>query len=125
MFARSTVLVMGTLVLMLACRRKDDATPPSSSSATAAVSAVTAPPAPSAAAGVATGSCPEGRWEYDYSDQFLEALIRTSPGARVVSERGSFVCTFKGSASGSVVCETSAGGVENVFEAPAGGMPLK
>jgi hypothetical protein len=70
-------------------------------------------------------TCPAGKWEYDYSDQFLETLTRNSPGARVVSERGKVICTITAAERGSYNCETSEGGVENVIEAPTGPMPMK
>jgi hypothetical protein len=89
-------------------------------------------PAPAASASpenaeaiAAPGSCPAGKWEYDYKDQFLETLARNSSGAKVVSERGKYICTVTGNERGSYVCAASEGGVENVFEAPTAGMALK
>jgi len=97
-----------------------------------------APPGAGASAAVAVGAsapvgrasaepeavCPAGKWYYDYADHFLETLAGNSPGARVVSERGSFICTISGTDHGSYLCRTSAGGVENVIEAPSGPAPL-
>ncbi|WP_437587505.1 hypothetical protein [Sorangium sp. So ce1000] len=120
-------LVPFTLVSMAAlaaCNRSESTNAAPSASATAATAP--AAPAPGGAAAVApAGSCPAGKWEYDYADQFLETLARNSSGARVVSERGKYICTFNGNERGSYVCETSEGGVENVFEAPTAGMALK
>lgn len=115
-----------TTLALPACRRSETtaegaassnpapAAPPAVASAAAAVA-----PAPAAA------GCPAGKWLYDYGDQFLETLARNSPGARVVSERGSYTCTINGTERGSYTCETSEGGVENVIEAPTGPVPLK
>ena len=42
----------------------------------------------------------------------------------MVSERGKYICTISGNERGTYSCETSEGGVENVFEAPTAGMAL-
>jgi hypothetical protein len=100
---------------LASCRRSETGAAPDASTPTA-----TAPVAAAAA-----GTCPAGKWKYDYTDQFLESLARNSAGARVVSERGEYVCTVTGNERGSYTCVASEGGVENVFEAPMGGMTMK
>ncbi|WP_437710642.1 hypothetical protein WMF45_37340 [Sorangium sp. So ce448] len=110
-----------SIAALAACDRSEPASAPASAGATA-----TAAPAPSGASAAApAASCPTGKWEYDYADMFLETLARSSSGARVVSERGKYICTFNGNERGSYVCETSEGGVENVFEAPTAGTALR
>ncbi len=112
------------LTAMVGCRRSETATDlvPSASATTligaAPVASNQTPPAPDAI-------CPEGKWSYDYADHFLETLARNSPGARVASKRGGFICTIAGTERGSYICQTSAGGVENVIEAPSGAAPLR
>jgi len=105
-----------------ACSRSDESpgtgTTPGTSSGAASAAAV-----PTAAAPTPSGPCPEGRWKYDYKDRFLETLAHSGQ-SRVVSERGEFTCTITGRERGSYVCETSAGGVENVFEAATAGGPM-
>ncbi|HVJ18885.1 MAG TPA: hypothetical protein VM686_25870 [Polyangiaceae bacterium] len=124
---RSVSLCLLAVVSSLAACRRSEPTADSAPSATAAVTVAAATAAvPSAAApSAAAGSCPAGKWEYDYADQFLETIARNSPGARVVSERGKYVCTISGSERGSYVCQTSEGGVENAFEVPTGPATLK
>jgi hypothetical protein len=113
-----------SIAALAACDRSESASAPASAGATAA--AAPAAPAPSGASAAApAASCPTGKWEYDYADMFLETLARNSSGARVVSERGKYICTFNGNERGSYVCETSEGGVENVFEAPTAGTALR
>jgi hypothetical protein len=94
--------------LLAACNRSDAA--PSGG-------APSASPAQQAPATAPSQTCPIGRWEYDYADQFLESLTRNMPGAEVVREKGKFICTISGTERGSYVCEVTEGGVENVFEA--------
>jgi hypothetical protein len=83
--------------------------------------AATEPASAAAAAPAAAGTCPEGRWEYDYSDQALESMAANTPGLRVVKEKGTITCTFRGREQATVTCEASEGGVENVMEATIGG----
>ncbi len=120
------VLLAAVLALPAAagCHRSETATDlaPSASAATliggALVPSARAPAAPAAI-------CPAGKWSYDHADHFLATIARNTPGARVVSERGAFVCTIAGTERGSYICQTSAGGVENVIEAPSGPEPLR
>lgn len=126
-FWSACLLAVVSVLSLAACRSESrEAAPASASSASAssasALGATTATPAPSAAP---AASCPAGKWEYDYADQFLETLARNSSGARVISEKGKYICTFSGTERGSYVCETSEGGVENVFEAPTAGMTMQ
>lgn len=130
--------VVGAL-FTLGCEREERS--PSASSAASATGSgasarASAAPAPAAgaaapAAGAAAspaaagGSCPEGRWEYDYGGHFLESLAQNSPGARVVEKHGHFVCTITGRERGRYECTTSAGGVKNVFEVNAGALPMR
>jgi hypothetical protein len=108
-------IVMVSASTLASCRRSETGAAPSASAAA---------PAGSAPLAAARG-CPAGRWKYDYKDQFLETLTKNSSGARVVSERGEYVCTITGNERGSYACAASEGGVENVFEAPMGGMAMK
>jgi hypothetical protein len=112
----SLVVVVSTSTLA-SCRRPETGAAPAGSASAAA--------APGAATSVASKSCPAGKWKYDYKDQFLETLSRNTSGARVVSEKGEYVCTINGNERGSYVCAASEGGVENVFEAPMGAMAMK
>jgi hypothetical protein len=107
-------------ILSTACDRSEAAGDPTQTSAsTAAIVASGSIPA-ALAPSVEGATCPEGRWEYDYSDRFLESLAN-SANSRVVRERGKFICTISGRQRGSYVCEVTEGGVENVFEANTGG----
>ena len=114
------VVALASASSLSACRRSETGASPTGS-ASAGSAPLTAASTPSAA----TGSCPAGKWEYDYADQFLETLSRNTPGLRVVSERGQFICTITGNERGSFTCAASEGGVENVFEAPTAGMAMK
>ena len=120
------VVVLAALAPALAsCKRSETGAAPAAgaSAGNAALGAAPGVSAPTVEA--SAKSCPAGKWEYDYKDQFLETLARNSSGARVVSERGKYICTITGNERGSYVCAASEGGVENVFEAKTAGLPMK
>jgi hypothetical protein len=133
--ARSSVLrfaVLGGAVLCVAlsgCKSKSVATDkPASDTPAAAQPAGTgsaaAVEATAAAAANPNGKCPAGRWSYDYSDQALEQMMKSLPGAKVVKKEGSFICTVSEGAQGTVVCETQGKPVENVVETNQAGMKM-
>jgi len=82
-----------------------------------------APPTSPTAATTAT-ACPAGRWKYDYSDQALEAMMKSAAGAKVVKEEGEFVCDIGAGRTGTLTCATQGKPVVNVVETKQAGLPM-
>jgi len=92
--------------------------------APAASSASTLAPPATQVAAAGTGACPAGRWKYDYSDQALEATMKSAAGAKVVKEEGEFVCDIGAGRTGTLTCATQGKPVVNVVETKQAGLPM-
>jgi hypothetical protein len=125
---------LGAAVLVLAvsgCKSEPGATGSSAAGPNASTQSAqtqsAGTPAPEARGTVAAspnGTCPAGRWSYDFSDQVLETMMKNVAGAKVLKKEGSFICNVSTGAQGTVVCETQGKPVENVVEANQAGMKM-
>lgn len=118
--------LFGMVIVSPGCKsERSEAEPsPSAGASTASVAAASAAATSSAVAAKAPGTCPAGRWKYDYSDQALEVMLKSAAGARVVKEEGEFICTISEGKEGSISCDSLGKPVVNVIETKQAGVPM-
>lgn len=119
------VLAAGLFLLLPGC--EDEPTPGGGSTGQSETPSAAggSPQAAAPAAAAATGECPVGKWEYDYSDRFLESLLKNSPGMKVTKKSGRVLCTITGKEKGSYDC-TAQDGVQTVLTAElSGGLQME
>lgn len=117
-------LLVMVVLASLACESKS--APDSEQKPGAAVTSGNAPAGaqPARPAAAPSGTCPAGRWSYDYSDQALETLLKKLPETKVVKEEGAFICDVPAGTQGTITCATQGKPVVNVVETNQGGMKM-